>query len=50
VTELLRRDGDAPPREHGTAELVQTVGSNQAPATKKSFLFSNFREPHNHPN
>jgi hypothetical protein len=27
-----------------------SVGSNQAPATKKSLLFSNFREPRNHPN
>jgi hypothetical protein len=25
-------------------------GTYRAPATKKSFLFSNFREPRNHPN
>ena len=26
------------------------VGSNQAPATKIAFSFSDFREPRNHPN
>jgi hypothetical protein len=29
---------------------TKQFGWLQAPATKKSFLFSNFREPRNHPN
>jgi hypothetical protein len=29
---------------------TKQFGWSQAPATKKSFLFSNFREPRNHPN
>jgi len=34
----------------GAVELMEVVGSNQAPATKKFFPFNNFREPRNHPN
>jgi hypothetical protein len=29
---------------------IEIVSSNQAPATKKSLPFSNFRETRNHPN